>query len=119
MSIWKQAPGISRRAKKREFIRIKQAQAKERALGSQRFYTSEAWRMLRYRVIVTYGKMCMACGETRGRIDVDHIKPRSRYPELQFDFNNLQILCESCNLGKKAWDETDWRPKNKSNLLPD
>ncbi len=42
-------------------------------------------------------------------LHVDHIKPRSKYPDLALDINNLQILCESCNLGKGAWDETDFR----------
>lgn len=24
--------------------------------------------------------------------------------------SNLQVLCADCNLGKGAWDATDWRP---------
>lgn len=75
------------------------------------FYLTEAWRTLRYRVIKIYGRRCMACGSTSGAMHVDHIKPRSRHPALELDFNNLQILCEACNLGKGAWDETDWRQK--------
>jgi len=41
---------------------------------------------------------------------IDHIKPRSKYPELTFVFENLQVLCEDCNVGKSNLDETDWRP---------
>src|SRR5262249_39926358 len=40
----------------------------------------------------------------------DHIKPRSKFPELELELGNLQVLCADCNLGKRAWDQTDWRP---------
>lgn len=40
---------------------------------------------------------------------VDHIKPRSKYPHLAYDVNNLQVLCQDCNFGKSNHDETDWR----------
>ena len=81
------------------------------------FYMTDVWRKLRYRVIRKYKGICMACGssykEHGVRIHVDHIKPRSRYPELALDFNNLQVLCENCNLGKGVTDETDWRPNSE------
>lgn len=80
---------------------------------SHPFYSSEAWLRLRYRVLVKNGRKCQACGvdglETR--FHVDHIKPRSRFPALALEEANLQVLCEACNLGKGAWDMTDWRPK--------
>lgn len=76
------------------------------------FYESEEWRTLRYQVIEFYGSRCMACGKTPKHgvmIHVDHIKPKSRFPELALEFNNLQILCDDCNLGKKNLYITDWR----------
>jgi 5-methylcytosine-specific restriction endonuclease McrA len=42
-------------------------------------------------------------------INVDHIKPRRKYPELALTESNLQVLCGTCNHGKGSWDETDWR----------
>ena len=79
------------------------------------FYWSREWRTLRARVIACYKRMCMMCGRNPVddgiKIHVDHIKPRSKYPELSLDFNNLQLLCEDCNMGKGNKDETDWRPK--------
>lgn len=78
------------------------------------FYDSGEWQRLRYRTIMKYGAHCQCCG-ARGNCDnpiqVDHIKPRSKYPDLQLDPNNLQVLCKDCNRGKGAWDETDWRPR--------
>lgn len=74
------------------------------------FLASRMWRDLRYRVITLYGRTCMCCGTTSGEMRVDHIKPKSRYPELALSFDNMQVLCKACNFGKGVHDETDWRP---------
>jgi 5-methylcytosine-specific restriction endonuclease McrA len=73
------------------------------------FYYSREWREARYMALVKYGRRCMACGHVGGKIHVDHIRPRSHHPELSLCLTNLQVLCEDCNIGKGAWDETDWR----------
>ena len=73
------------------------------------FFKSKAWRQLRYLAIKVYGKKCMCCGSCDEQIHVDHIKPRSRYPSIELDIRNLQILCEECNVGKGTWDMKDWR----------
>jgi len=79
------------------------------------FFSSREWRELRYRVIEKYGARCMACGRNPKDhgivIHCDHIKPRLKYPKLELVFENLQLLCEDCNLGKSYKFETDWRPK--------
>lgn len=75
------------------------------------FYKSDAWRRLRYKIIKKYGSKCMVCGATDKPIHVDHIKPRSKYPELELDEDNQQVFCDDCNLGKSNLDEIDWRPK--------
>jgi len=55
----------------------------------------------------------MLCGKSKHKDDailhVDHIKPRSKYPDLALELKNLQVLCEDCNIGKGTWDESDWR----------
>ena len=73
------------------------------------FYKTREWREVRYRALVKFGKKCQCCGETGGYIHVDHIQPRSRKPELELDIENLQVLCEACNIGKSNKDTTDWR----------
>jgi 5-methylcytosine-specific restriction endonuclease McrA len=75
------------------------------------FYTSDNWRRLRYEAIIKYGRKCMACGAVGPGVvfHVDHIKPRSQFPHLELNIDNLQVLCESCNIGKSNWDQTDWR----------
>lgn len=75
------------------------------------FYRTPEWRSLRYQVLRKYGRRCMCCGSTEGQMQVDHIKPRSKFPHLQLNLSNLQVLCRPCNMGKGAWDQTDWRSK--------
>lgn len=81
--------------------------------SDKEFYYGNGWRELRYRVLKKYGATCMVCNRDRTHgivIHVDHIKPRSKFPELELDESNLQVLCEDCNLGKSNRDEIDWRP---------
>lgn len=76
------------------------------------FYRSREWRELRYKALVLHGTTCQCCGASRSNgavLHVDHIKPRSKYPELELSLDNLQVLCEDCNMGKSNKDETDWR----------
>ena len=73
------------------------------------FYRTREWRDVRYKALVRFGKKCQACGETSGYIHVDHILPRSKHPDRELDIENLQVLCEACNIGKSNTDTTDWR----------
>jgi 5-methylcytosine-specific restriction endonuclease McrA len=78
----------------------------------QAFYASDEWRRLRYQAILRSKGCCEACGMSRKDgivLHVDHVKPISIYPHLKLILANLQVLCKDCNLGKGAWDETDWR----------
>ena len=74
------------------------------------FYETKEWKQLRFRVLVHYRRMCMACNATNKVLHVDHIKPISKYPHLRLDFENLQILCEDCNVGKSNVYKHDLRP---------
>ena len=80
---------------------------------ARNFFASREWLGARYEALLKHGRDCMCCGVLAQPAHVDHIKPRSKYPELALDVNNLQILCRECNLGKSNTDETDWRPPTK------
>jgi len=70
------------------------------------------WKRARYIALLIYGNKCACCGDGLSEyegVSVDHIKPKSKYPSLATDLRNLQVLCESCNVGKCNWDMTDWR----------
>ncbi len=83
-------------------------------IKSNDFLFSYAWRKLRLQVLMKYGSKCACCGITPkdgAVMNVDHIKPRSKYPELALDFDNLQALCNECNHGKGNWSDKDFRLK--------
>ena len=107
------------RRKKKDIIKSVRAAKKlfsKKSVSSQVFYDSDEWKKARYVALKLHGPKCMCCGASRNDgavLHVDHIKPRSKYPHLSLDINNLQILCATCNLGKGAWDETDFRGNNK------
>lgn len=102
-----------KKKKKKKLTRKQRAKELYGAQGDD-FYKSPEWLRLRYRVLKKYGGECMACGRSKKHdgvtIHVDHIKPRSKHPNLSLVFDNMQILCEDCNIGKSNLDETDWRP---------
>jgi 5-methylcytosine-specific restriction endonuclease McrA len=79
------------------------------------FYLSDAWRRARYQVLMKYGSICQCCGAKPPfvSIHVDHIKPKSKFPDLALDLDNLQVLCEACNFGKSNVYITDHRPHDR------
>lgn len=100
--------------------RNKQKRSRVAAKADADFFKSDEWAALRVRVMEKYRCRCMMCGrcpqEDNVVIQVDHIKPRSKYPHLSLDFNNLQLLCRMCNRGKSNKYETDWRPTTEEEI---
>jgi len=72
---------------------------------------SFGWKRARYLAFLLYGNTCACCGlqAPYAQITIDHIKPRSKFPELATDLRNLQPLCHDCNVAKCSWNMTDWR----------
>lgn len=88
-------------------------------LKTNDFYDSREWKELRYRVLVKKGNYCQACGRSPKdgiSIHVDHIKPKSRFPHLSLREDNLQILCEDCNIGKSNKSCENWDLINKKTI---
>lgn len=85
-----------------------------RRAHSDAFYRSDAWLRLRYEALRRNDGRCEACGASKADgvlLHVDHIMPRSKFPDLELALDNLQVLCEDCNVGKSNRDTTDWRPR--------
>lgn len=80
-------------------------------MRNDKFFFTSDWVILRESVMATYGKKCMRCGSFK-EIQADHIKPRSKYPDLTLSFDNMQVLCRRCNFAKGDHDETDYRGGN-------
>jgi len=76
------------------------------------FYKTPQWKRARYVALTTYGNRCQLCGAgpATGPLHVDHIKPRSLFPERCLDQTNLQVLCESCHSAKGLLFLDDVRP---------
>lgn len=87
--------------------------AKPQNVKSDEFLESWEWTNLRYRVLQFHGRKCQCCGAQPPAVvlHVDHIKPRSLYPELAMEFDNLQVLCAACNKGKSNKHFEDFRLK--------
>ena len=70
------------------------------------FYQTREWKELRWKVIEKSKGVCVVCGRSKKShgviMHVDHIKPRSKFPDLELNIDNLQLLCEDCNIGKGA-----------------
>lgn len=85
---------------------------KHRQMNKKRsFLHSWEWRGLRYEVLKERGARCELCGATAKdqRIEVDHIKPLSKFWHLRLDKSNLQVLCRDCNKGKGNRHVDDFR----------
>lgn len=104
-------PGERARLEAGGIRRRKTARQKRKIRKEETFYESRAWRELRYKALVEHGRKCQCCGAEPPKIvlHVDHIKPRSKFPSLELELDNLQILCKDCNLGKSNKDDTDFR----------
>lgn len=74
---------------------------------------SKRWKDLRLSIIQRDGGMCNRCWVElnlieRKNLQVHHIKPRSQYPELMYDPDNLITVCKTCNLSLGTKGELDW-----------
>lgn len=107
----KELPARSKKIRKKQ-VKIKRF-LKEKGIKADPFYTSFAWLNLRMEALKIHGARCQCCGASRRQngivINVDHIKSRRLHPELELEIDNLQVLCNACNKGKGAIDQTDWR----------
>ncbi len=83
------------------------------------FYQRREWQELRYKVLRNHDFKCMACNNKNKELHVDHIKPKSVYPELALVESNLQVLCKDCNLGKSNKYCDNFKPKPRRALTDD
>jgi 5-methylcytosine-specific restriction endonuclease McrA len=60
--------------------------------------TSSRWSKIRQRILRRDSYCCQQCGQDQGKLHVDHIVPRRLGGSDNDD--NLQVLCQKCNLSK-------------------
>jgi hypothetical protein len=75
------------------------------------FYASKEWASVRYAALLKADGRCACCGASRNDgavMHVDHVKPRSKFPELALSLDNMQVLCNLCNTAKSNVDMSRW-----------
>ena len=91
---------IARRKALKASQQAKHARPKRKKMNErQRFLRSPAWYEVRQIIFTRDGRVCAHCGSVE-RLQIDHIKPRSKFPELALEQTNLQVLCWPCNKKK-------------------
>jgi hypothetical protein len=55
------------------------------------------YKLWRRSVFIRDDFTCKRCGERGGRLEADHIKPWSLFPELRYAIDNGRTLCQSCH----------------------
>lgn len=55
------------------------------------------YRLWRDAVFIRDNYTCVFCGNRGGKLDPDHIKPFSLFPELRFAIDNGRTLCRECH----------------------
>jgi len=87
--------------------------------SNQCFYKSKSWVCLKAAIYEVFPRVCMKCGNKNGPHHVDHIKPRSKFPKLELNIFNLQILCAECNRKKGNKNTIDYRDEDDKLSLMD
>ena len=69
------------------------------------YYSNKEWAAARKHVFARDGYHCYVCNATATQID--HLLPKSKYPELALNLENLKPICWNCNKSKQTKvDET-------------
>lgn len=77
---------------------------------------SNEYKLWRTSVFVRDGFTCVFCGVVGGRLNADHIKPFSLFPELRLAIDNGRTLCEPCHRTTDTFAGNS--RKKKGDLLP-
>lgn len=70
---------------------------------TQNALNSKKWKNFRSMIIKRDKGICQRCFALRdifisNELQVHHIKPRNKFPELMYDENNVITICKTCNL---------------------
>jgi hypothetical protein len=74
---------------------------------------SMRWKTMRRTVLDRDKWTCRSCGYTGQDMQIDHVKPRHKWPELTWDMENIQTLCKPCHFAKTGGDYRQWKPEKK------
>lgn len=69
---------------------------------ADKFYNSKEWKELRKQAFERDHYTCVDCTRVGRELEANHIKPRSKFPELKLVLSNIETLCKKCH-DKKKW----------------
>jgi hypothetical protein len=72
---------------------------------------------IRFMVLKRCHFRCVACGhDIKSHLEIDHIIPIRKKPDLLTEITNLQILCFDCNEDKGVQENEAWLKKRKEHI---
>lgn len=71
--------------------------------GNKKIRDSIEYRLWREAVFSRDNFTCQICFKKGGKLNADHIKPFSKFPELRLAINNGRTLCVSCHRKTDTW----------------
>lgn len=88
---------------------------------AQKAISNKRWRVLRKLIIQRDNGICQRCLAMKGifnseQLQVHHIKPRNKYPQLIYEESNLITLCKTCNLELGVQEKLDFSPQNNNEI---
>ena len=69
--------------------------------------------------VILRDKCCLRCGKS-DRLHASHIYPRGKYPKMQFNLENVKVLCVGCHLywwHKHPIEAREWADKTLGKAL--
>lgn len=86
-------------------------------LINEKIRKSPEYKLWREAVFKRDNWICIWCGKYSGRLNADHIKPFSLFPELRFAIDNGRTLCIPCHKKTNSYGfKKGYRPWNKKML---
>lgn len=76
---------------------------KDASTENQKIRASLAYKRWRTAVFERDNYTCQMCGARGIRLNADHIKPFSLFPDLRLDINNGRTLCVECHKGTPTY----------------
>lgn len=76
------------------------------------FMDTKEYKLWRKAVFERDNYQCIWCGQKGGKLNADHIKPFSLFPELRLAIDNGRTLCEDCHKTTKTYGWNIYHSKN-------